>query len=219
MKIACLSDLHGHLPDLSALQYDLLVIAGDITPHIQKLSDCLDWLDNQLRNWLLYKPCIAIAGNHDFIFEQYPQLVQELALPWTYLCNSSAELDGLKVWGSPYSLPYGRWAFMANEDRLAEMYKGIPDDTDVIISHGPPYSKGDRVLFSDHYDEHVGSHSLLTKIRNLSPKLVVTGHIHESYGEYTDCFTTIINASLVDFNYNPVNPIRIIEINNALPNN
>ena len=59
---------------------------------------------------------------------------------WTRPSN----LDGCRFWGSPWSVPFFKWAFMRPEKELAETWAQIPDDTDVVIVHGPPKGYGDR---------------------------------------------------------------------------
>ena len=44
------------------------------------------------------------------------------------------------------------------------------------------------------------------------PRLMVCGHIHPAYGQYRLGTTEITNASLVDEDYRPVNPVVRIEL-------
>jgi Icc-related predicted phosphoesterase len=44
-------------------------------------------------------------------------------------------------------------------------------------------------------------------LERVRPRLMVCGHIHPAYGRYRLGETDIINASLVDEQYRPVNPV------------
>jgi hypothetical protein len=87
MRICCLADLHGHLPDVP--DCDLLLIAGYILPLKYEcgMPASAEWLDIVFRRWMCdlewVTRIIGVAGNHDFIFEKSPHLVPDL--PWTYL--------------------------------------------------------------------------------------------------------------------------------------
>lgn len=209
-RFACVSDLHGQLPDLSDLDFDALLIGGDIVPvSSHKDTHQAIWLDNEFKNWLrsIGKPIFGVAGNHDFIFERRRMFVPRL--PWTYLQDSGCEFEGLKIWGSPWQPEFGNWAFNKTESELREVWAAIPDDTDILLLHGPPHGYGDLVKPRR---ENVGSHSLLRRILEIQPRLAVFGHIHEGYGSYRIGETIAINAARVDFKYRPVNPIRVVEV-------
>jgi Icc-related predicted phosphoesterase len=49
-------------------------------------------------------------------------------------------------------------------------------------------------------------------IRRVQPRLMVCGHIHPAYGRYQLGETEIINASLVDNQYRPVNRVVTLEV-------
>lgn len=210
MKIACISDLHGHLPDLSAHDFDILLIGGDICPtSSHKVAFQRQWLDTIFRKWLdaISVPVVSIAGNHDFIFQNAPDTVPKL--DWTYLEDSGAEVLGLKIWGSPWQKWFGGWAFNAKEQDMKKKWDMIPDDTDIFLLHGPAYGLGDCVM-SD--NEHVGSPSLRERIGVVQPKLVVYGHIHEGHGQYELGSTIVVNASYLNERYEPKNGLTIVDI-------
>lgn len=77
-----------------------------------------------------------------------------------------------------------------------------------IVSHGPPYGYGDVTKRG----ERTGSKALLNAIDHIKPKLVVCGHIHEAYGKYKRGETTIFNASICNYTYQPVNKPLEFEI-------
>jgi Icc-related predicted phosphoesterase len=113
------------------------------------------------------------------------------------------------------------WAFNFPEhDRetctiAAVKYEAIPEDTDVLVSHGPPYMMLDKV---DHYSPknirglHVGCPALAKRVDVIKPLLHVFGHIHNSYGKVVTDQTTFVNASICNENYKPLNKPWVIEI-------
>jgi Icc-related predicted phosphoesterase len=208
VKVCCISDLHGHFPEVP--DCDLLLLGGDYAPACRHnprrfYYDCLQpWLRDIRGRGI---EIVGVAGNHDELFEKRPLHVPNIS--WHYLLDSGVELFGLKIWGSPWQPRFMDWAFNLDEPELSEKWQLIPDGTDILLLHGPPYYHCDYALFGQ---EHTGSPSLLARIEQVQPKLVVCGHIHEGYG--MDCIgkTLVINASHVDVHYRPVNPPVLIEL-------
>lgn len=207
MYALALSDQHGLLPDVRPC--DLLLIAGDITPPFAWTSvDFADWLDGPFRRWLEETPAkaiVAVAGNHDLIFERAAGLVPA-DLPWTYLQDSETEVAGLRIWGTPWSLPFGfDWAYNADEDRLTEIYAAVPEGIDILVSHGPPYGYGDRVVVpTDDCQsafKRAGSRALLSTIDRVRPQVTVFGHIHSGHGEWERDGMFLGNVAIVDDSY------------------
>lgn len=220
MKVCCLSDIHGYLPEVP--DCDLLLLGGDLC----RDHDDYWWYRNDLTNWVNRLAermrVVAVAGNHDFIFERAPGLAPEV-LPtpnWTYLQDSGTEFGGFKIWGSPWQPVFYHWAFNAEEPELAKIWQKIPADTDILLLHGPPYGYGDKSTYRTNKDddtqwpgyEHTGSPSLLERIKEVKPKLVVAGHIHNGYGQYRIGETLFVSASLVDNSYKPVHPIIVVDL-------
>jgi len=213
MDICCVSDLHGYLPP-ELPKSDVVILAGDYCAS-SKINNQFKWLRETFGKWLeaIDVPVFGVAGNHDLIFEETPEKIPALKLPWTYLQDSGAEFNGLKIWGTPWQPTFFNWAFNLSETELAEKWKLIPDDTDILILHGPPHGYGDFSLFGH---EHAGSKSLLERIKEIQPKLVVAGHIHNGYGQYMIGETHVVNASIMNDQYIPVNAPILVEINNEL---
>ena len=141
-----------------------MIIAGDLTAsnHPKQWSRFFDWIQDQN-----YRKIVFISGNHDTWMEknqkQWISKTQEKDIE--YLCDSGCEFEGLKIWGTPWSLwfPYINpdcTAFTWDEENLKKKYELIPDDTDIIISHGPAYC----ILDKTKHGEHVGSFSLTSKL-------------------------------------------------------
>lgn len=92
--------------------------------------------------------------------------------------NSSICLEGYKFWGSPYTLGPIYNAFSLNINDTHAFWKNIEENTEFIVTHGPPYSYLDKL----HNDCRVGDKDLLVAIRKIKPKFNIFGHVHESYG-------------------------------------
>jgi Icc-related predicted phosphoesterase len=193
LRVAAIADLHGHLPELEPC--DLLVIGGDVCPRGRADSQGA-WLDSEFRPWLEAQRAdaiVGVAGNCDLAIDADSQLAR--SLPWHYLDGESAEILGVRVFGSPLALPFGHWPFMAPEQELARVWDAIPDDVQLLVVHGPPHGLGD-VVYSG---THVGSPSLRARLDELPAlQAVVTGHIHEAHGRGRVGAWEWTNAALVE---------------------
>lgn len=227
MIIDILSDLHGSYPRLYG--GDLLIISGDLTAR-DKIDEYF-----YFRDWLLsldYKKKIIIAGNHDGKIEDGTFYFSNQWLGANYLCDSETEFEGLRIWGSPWTPTFCNWHFMLNRgDEIKAKWDLIPADTDILVTHGPPFGTLD--VNSD--GAHVGCEMLKLAVERVKPKLHVFGHIHECGGhklynnqcEVTSDFmqdvygnisanvisygTVSVNAAIMDRDYEPTNrPQRII---------
>lgn len=206
MKIAVVSDTHGFFPEIP--DCDLLLLGGDYCP---RTKGQLWWFKDEFMPWLedlsQRMHIIGVAGNHDLIFEQNPDALPKM--PWTYLQDSGCEWGGFKLWGSPWQRRFYDWAFNLDEEELSKKWDLIPADTDILLLHGPPRGYGDYNPFTG---ENCGSPTLLHKIKEIQPKLVIAGHIHPGYGKYMIGDTVFFNCSLVNEQYEAVNKIQVIEL-------
>jgi predicted phosphohydrolase len=204
MKIVALSDLHGYLPTVP--DCDLLLLAGDLTPvWNHELFDQARWLDTEFRAWLAGLPArhiVGVAGNHDFVFERAPYLLPR-DLPWTYLEDEGTEWQGLRIYGTPWQLPFCDWAFNLPPEALRRQWARIPDDTDVLVLHSPPFGYGDGVPTPDGGVRRCGCPHLLQRIEAIRPRLAVFGHIHEGRGEWQLGPTRLANVTFLDALYRP----------------
>jgi len=230
-KIVCISDTHTRHRHLSSKgmgnilpEGDILIHAGDFS-NVGGKGDVEDFIEWMMKISPRYTHGVVfIAGNHDKSFDPkfnqgdkpvwVKQILSDLVYSEAsvhYLENSSIILDGVKIWGSPIT-PwfYGdMWAFNRRRgDEINEVWQGIPDDTDVIITHGPPKGYGD---FTINDRSHVGCEHLRYRIQEIKPKLHVSGHIHEGAGVIEEGGTTYINASILDERYEITNDPVIFE--------
>lgn len=213
MIVDCIADLHGYLPKLQG--GDLLIVAGDLTANdsMYGYDRFIQWLWKQI-----YKKKIFIAGNHDNRLEEFLRTGDPFADETVeFLFDSGTVYQDFKIWGSPWTSQFEGinphcCAYTGKTDKdIAEKWDLIPKDTDILITHGPPFTIRDLTTRG----EQVGSPSLMAHhISRLRPKLWVFGHIHEGYGQdgpYDWAGTKYVNASHVTERYQPLNPpIRII---------
>lgn len=200
MKLIAISDTHGEHRSLEIPDGDVLIHAGDLTRHgsledVQEFNDFLGTLPHPHK--------IVIAGNHDFCFEKDRAACEEILTNCIYLQDQEVVVDGVKFYGSPWQPWFYDWAF--NLERGAEIrskWELIPEDTDVLITHGPPYGIGDLTAQGD----SAGCQGLLEVVKKIKPAFHIFGHIHEAYGVTNDGATTFVNASVCDQLYRPVNP-------------
>ncbi len=242
MKIACLSDLHGHIPD-EMPECDIVVVAGDICPdNLMTLKERhlagkiqREWFFDVFMAWArsLDIPVVGIWGNHDFMGEAiaastssggFSDLGDGKSPHVHFLHDSAVTVRGLKFYGTPWIRMNGRWAFsLTNPATLADRFHEIPHDTQVLLTHSPIAKMGDGwpklVNWEMNVQVPAGSEELLKVVKQLPDlKLHVFGHIHEGRGHWpiADNYghtTHHVNAAFVDEYYKPYPlPIPVIEI-------
>ncbi len=212
VRLALAADCHGFLPEIP--ECDAVLLAGDLVPcyGFHSPAEQAYWYKYIFDSWAkkVNKPIIFCAGNHERLRPAGYEIKTKYA---DYLENSIIRKFDLKIWGSPNSLPFGwGWAFNSTEEQLEKIYSEIPEDTDVIISHGPAYGLGDRVWEGNGRWGKAGSKALLAAVERIQPKLMVTGHLHLGAGIYQCGKTTVVNAALLDDSYKVVNKPTIVEI-------
>jgi len=187
---------------------DVIIHGGDISKvgKEYEVEDFVDCFSN-----LNYQHKIFIAGNHDFFFERETNknIQHILNNNIIYLHNSEVEIEGIKIWGSPYTPRFFNWAF--NLDRGTDLEKNwqqIPADTDILVTHGPPFGILDRTVSG----LNVGCEELMKKVKEIQPKYHLFGHIQEDYGMFQSEQTTFINGSVLNERYELVNSPILFEL-------
>ena len=119
-------------------------------------------------------------------------------------------IGGYKIWGSPWTPAFCDWGFnLERGEHIKAKWDMIPDNTDILITHGPPLGIGDKCSNG----EQAGCSDLLDSIRKrIRPLYNIYGHIHEGYGIRSDGITTYINASSVNCDYKAVNPAVVFDL-------
>lgn len=186
--------MHHQLQNLP--EADIIIHSGDVSfsGAENEVLDFVGWFEK-----LPYKYKIFIAGNHDDCL--FGESIEGLLDNCFYLCHSEAVIKGVKFYGLPL--------FMG-EVLLGEYDKNIlkiPQDTDVLISHQPPYC----VLDSSE-NINYGDLALLQKVLAIQPQYHLFGHIHKAYGIEKIDNTTFVNASVVNENYKLTNKPVLLEM-------
>lgn len=206
MRIVCFADTHGSHEKAKIPEGDMLVFAGDYTydhhkKEVKQITRFNQWLGKHP-----HKHKIMIAGNHDKFCERDHYQASGYITNAIYLNDSGATVAGLKVWGSPISPFFNNWAF--NRRRGAEIKRHwdmIPDDTQILITHGPPSGILDEVSTQAYWHglskgdsrKHVGCDDLAAAICRLHKlKLHVFGHVHESWGREDIGGKVYVNCSM-----------------------
>jgi Icc-related predicted phosphoesterase len=221
MKITFISDTHGKHKELSSNRLNLP--GGDIIFHTGDFMKYGKWNDELLTfcNWFSaldnYTYKVFIAGNHDMVFQQTPKSAREIANAFNniiYLEDSSVNLqiDGvnIKIYGSPWQPYFHNWAFNLprNGKELEDKWKQIPEDTDILLTHTPPFGVLDTVLNKE--DNHLGCELLKERLTELNVKIHAFGHIHSGRG-IQHGKTNYINGANLDETYKyAYAPINII---------
>lgn len=203
--ITAISDTHNKHKKLNLPGGDILIHAGDITSmgYFHEIAEFNKWFKNQNYTYKIF-----IAGNHDGLFETDQNLARSILDPSIiYLQDELAEIEGLKIWGSPRTPPFCNWHFMNTEEELDHYYYiNIPPDIDILVTHGPPFGILDQTIEG----QHVGSKSLVKHVcERIKPKYHLFGHIHFLGGlEKYFNGATFINASICDEQYMVTNPVK-----------
>ena len=212
MRIVFLSDTHGAKLHRPVPDGDLLIHCGDFSKlgkekELQAFSEWFFACPHQNK--------VFIAGNHDLMFEKDPEKARSLVDNGIYLLDEEIIIDGFKIYGSPWTPEFYSWAFMRQRgSELKAFWDKIPEDTDILLTHGPAMGTLDYV---PHSDRHVGCEELKLRLAAVRPSIHAFGHIHESYGFEAMKWdggeqTLAINASICDLKHQAVNPAIVVDI-------
>jgi Icc-related predicted phosphoesterase len=208
-RIVCLSDTHNCNEQIAVPDGDILIHAGDATIRgtIDEIVLFNEWFFN-----LPHRHKIFVAGNHDWLFETSNRFARTLLdSSIHYLQDSFVEIENLKIYGSPWQPRFFDWAFnLTRGAELAERWSLIPEDTDVLITHGPPFGVLDEVP-RQYFLENTGCEELRKRVELIRPRFHLFGHIHCGYGRTEKFDVRFINASNCDEGYAPINSPIVID--------
>ena len=254
-RLVLVSDTHGNHRDMVLPNGDVLIHGGDFTKkgELSTVEDLTAWFGCVAPQ---FSKIVCIAGNHDLPFHppHYdkhwqnfqatkldPEIVRSSLQNCTYLEDTLCSVAGdLKVFGSPWTPYYFNGAFnLQRGDEILEKWKHIPEDTDILVTHGPPLGRGDLTRKS----VRAGCYDLLQQVQTrVQPRVHVFGHIHvcvllincgstvqfnsshqtnfkillfcskEGYGATFDGHTIFVNACNVNLKYDVTHPSIVIDI-------
>ena len=84
---------------------------------------------------------------------------------------------------------------VATQRQQRRFCEDIPEDTHVLVTHGPPLGILDAALGERQSSGHP---ELLKAVRRVVPRIHAFGHIHSAYGIVEWGGTTFVNAALLD---------------------
>jgi len=202
VTIVCIADTHELHREVDIPDGDILIHAGDFTMLSKSAAAILDF--NEWLGELPHAYKLVVPGNHEFFLESDPSK-RGLISNATMLINEGLEVMGLKIWGSPVTPLYGgAFGRISSVDR-ANLYSKIPDDVDILVTHGPPYGHLDTTPVNTHPS---GCPELLRAVSKLKPRLHLFGHIHGAHGMVSEEETLFVNAALLgpegDLNKSPI---------------
>ena len=204
MKIVAFSDTHAQHRDVTLPDGDVLVFSGDLMGSGYKhneVKDFAEWWNNHP-----HRVKILVAGNHDRMFESDLGYCLNKFNNTVYLHDREIIEDGIKFWGSPVQPWFYDWAFNVHRGApIKKHWDKIPDGTDVLITHGPPYGILDQMVAGQYATDHVGCEELILAVNRVKPRVHIFGHIHGSYGVTETPDTNFHNVAICDEQYNPEN--------------
>ncbi len=236
MKIVGISDTHNRHKQIKAFQDvdslgqekeplggDIILHAGDATGRGEsgEIKAFLKWYGSLDFRYRIFTP-----GNHDFGFERADYRFRKMCEQYgvTLLIDESIVVDGVKIHGSPVTPWFHNWAYNKARDLNEAMFRQIPeikphwdkipDDVNILLTHGPPYGILDELVFIDGTPkgQFVGCVELLNRINQLKDlDLHLFGHIHCGHGQKHINGKSFYNVSICDEMYSPSNPVTIID--------
>jgi len=217
MRIVAFSDTHSYHRKVAIPDGDVLVCAGDITfrGELPVIEDFCNWMKA-----FPHPKKIVIHGNHETGHEHgYKRklgLDMFAAAGITYLQNSMTEVNGYKVWGSPYSPRFFDWEYNRSRGKeIAKEWAKIDPLTNILITHGPPRGILDLAPRGIEQYSHEGCDDLLARIQQLpNLKCHIFGHIHRDQNEPPVEINGVIyaNASILNNKYEIVNDPVVIDL-------
>lgn len=213
MKCVCFSDNHGQKVPVQPASGDVLIVAGDITSYgtLAQTVEALDLLAD-----LKFPRTLLVPGNHDRMFESDPGKARELCLDRgiTLLIDEEVSIERIKFYGSPWQPAFCNWAFnLPSPGSISTKWSRIPQDTDVLITHGPIYGVLDQ---TSPVGAPLGCRELRSRMHQLRLKYHIFGHIHGGYGSSPVSLAqhdyVAVNVSCCDEAYAVVNPPVILTL-------
>ena len=115
--------------------------------------------------------------------------------------NGDMPENNIRIYGIPHTPEFYNWAFNVprNSHQMQEIINKIPDNIDILITHGPAFGTLDTVVGRPW--DNLGCELLAQRIEVIKPKIHICGHIHSGYGYQFKNGTHFFNASVLDEQY------------------
>ena len=234
LKVCMMSDIHGNLIEPTRFpECDVIGFCGDTVPleYQNDTAQSIAWFCLEFVPWTDKLPCkyvVFIAGNHDFFLQDltYYKKGNELKtrtaqdvirrlLPGNnkakhkliYLCDNSVEIEGKRIYGSPWIGDLKNWAFYKSPEDIVETWKNIPKNCDILMTHQPPKMCDMGVVHEAcfNYFADWGSEELANVLQEKNIRYAFCGHVHSgnhNLVEYKNgCH--VVNVSLLNEDYKP----------------
>ncbi len=208
MRLVVISDTHGQHTQLGRLERDVLIHCGDFCDGFRKDPRDVEAIDA----WFAeqeFERILCVGGNHDFAVEGRVAQGRPVFENAVWLLDETHVHRGVKFFGSPWVPHLQGWAFYISDEGMRAKWSLIPDDTDVLISHTPPYGIMDQPRSRR---VHCGCPHLLERVEAVKPRYHLFGHNHASAGVHEAGSTTFVNASVVDRGFDVARDPVVLEI-------
>lgn len=218
IRILHIADGHGYLPIADgSLDVDMVCVTGDeIADYegdvVKQIRFVDEMLAPELAKWGC--PVFGTPGNHNHAAQTQAGLAAFKrayeATGGAYLIDEGATIHGLNIYGSPWTLPTDGGSFVGNESTLLPHWRAMPDDTDIALTHAPPFGRLDRAR------EDVmgfGSTGLRERIGEIQPLIHMFGHAHGGSGLDANPVTVFSNGSIVGPGLRPLGEASLLTIN------
>ena len=207
MRLVVVSDTHGGHEKLGTLEGDVLIHCGDFCNGFHREPGDVEnidaWFAKQRFDLIL-----CVGGNHDFAAENLVKQAVPVFRHAVWLQDAAHVHLGVKFYGAPWIPDLEGWAFHVSPEGLCEKWSMIPDDTDVLITHTPPFG----VLDQSFSGRDIGCRHLRRRVEAVGPRFHVFGHCHSSAGVQPGKVTTFVNASVVGAGYEVVRSAVILDL-------
>lgn len=221
LRVTLISDTHAkhdrllHSKSLRNQNQPLDLPGGDLLIHA---GDFMNSGWNEMEAMMFFKwfdeidsydTKVLIAGNHDRWMQNESEEAKGILTGYKtidYLQDDWLELwlneddSQIKIYGSPWQPEFFNWAFNLprNGEEMKARWDAIPHDTDILVTHGPPFGHLD---IPGGQSIRVGCEMLRHRVDEIHPKIHVFGHIHGGWGHYFNGHTHFFNASVLDESY------------------
>lgn len=234
MRLVFISDTHNKHKKLTIPECDILFHSGDWTGmgYKHEVEDFAKWLNKQEQ----CKNIVITPGNHEKTFEKCLHATENDPSSRTWitdkcprahlLIHEAVEVEGIKIFGSPWTPYFFNWAWNAGrtvkeanhvfKPFIGDLWKDIPLDTQILLTHGPAYGILDYA--QDWNDKSklisVGCVELLNKIKEMKDlKIHASGHLHLQGGKQEVHNGVLhINAAVCNEAYQPDNEVKVLDI-------